>query len=478
MLIWANIAVHLVFFLFVVVLGGYGAFDLAFAFLGFLTIGSFSHLALRLATRRHGNGLGALTIGLVIFFWVAYTAKFGVAMVISDEYWVVPSLIDATTLHERLPEAYFTAMAGFVSIMVGIFAFPLRHSIDWRLRPGRGRMFAMMLLLSICLAIKYWLKDRFFIGVPGVEPVRFLIPYLSGILALLLGYGFMFLANIPFFLALASGSRFFIFVSFIAAVINAGIDLRFGSKDTLVFQVALTVAYLFVQRAGFESGHQGFRKNKRLMLVVMGIVGVAVVSVYKYLNFIRFAFLAGSTDIADAISMAAQSDVAQSRSSLIEILNRITGIEAYTAVKHIVEEHSFYISLSDLLDGSLLRQFSDFYLAGLDTSAAFSMTLIGSWYIYGGIPAIIVGLFVTGFVLSLIQHLILRTPGLPHNMRLAFLPIYWIMCVQLMLGGNPTIWIKTMIVTLPFVYLVGRIAFVPASQKNRGFDARHLAANP
>lgn len=478
MLILINFLLHVITFGVILVLGGYTALPLLFILVALFIVASCSHFCLRLVQQRRGNGQSAQALGLVLLFWIAYTAKVLLAMFIADQYWVVPRLIDSQTLLNELPETYFISMLGFVATLLGIFIFPLRHDINWEIKPGLARMVRMFVLICVGLVVKYFLKDRFNLGVPGAEQIQLGVPFLSGILALLLEFGFLFLANMVLFLACFSGNRWMVLVGFCLALANAGIDLRFGSKDTIMYQMVLTIAYLFIFLRGLSFGQAKFRRTARGIFLIMGFMGILVVSFYKYMNFLRYAIQEGTTDLFGAVSVALQSDIAESRSSLVEILNRITGIEAFSAVLNLSETHAFSTRLNDVLDGSLLRQFSDFYLAGLDTSAAFSMTLIGSWYIYGGIPAIIVGLFVTGFVLSLIQHLILRTPGLPHNMRLAFLPIYWIMCVQLMLGGNPTIWIKTMIVTLPFVYLVGRIAFVPASQKNRGFDARHLAANP
>ncbi|MBL3563679.1 hypothetical protein JMM59_01405 [Rhodovulum sulfidophilum] len=465
MLIRVNIVVHLFFFAVIVAFSGYSAFDLTQVLVGFLMVGVTGHSALVLSSRqRRGNGLGALTIGLVVFFWLAYTAKFGMAMFIADEYWVVPHLIDTVSLLRVLPEAYFLSMIGFVSVVIAIIAFPLRHSIDWKLRPGKARVLGMLLLLCLCLVIKYFLKARFFLAVPGMDPIQLPIPYLSGILALLLGYAMLFFANVPLFLALFTGNRWAVFVTFLAAMANAGIDLRFGSKDTVMFQMTMIVAYLFMFRVGLESGRAKFKRTARGMIIIIGVLGIGLVSAYKYMNFIRFAFFHGATSIADAISMAAQSDVATSRSSLIELYNRITGIEAFSAVMQMAEARLFSVSLSDMLSGNLMRAFSDMFLGGIDTTSAFSMTLIGSWYAYGRISAIIGGFLVTGGLFAAIQTLIVRAPGAPHNMRLAFLPVYWIMCVQLMLGGNPMIWLKTIIVTLPFVYFIGRLAFTTTSR--------------
>lgn len=458
-LIPINFAVHISAFGAVLAFGDYRTFDQTMALVGFLLMGVTSHIALAIASRRRLNGLGALTIGLVVYFWVTYSGKFALAMFIADEYWVVPKLIDATNFLRILPEAYFLSAIGFVAMVLGVTASPLQHSIDWTLRPARPRLWMMVAFVCLGLVIKYFLKARYALGVPGLDPLQLPIPYLSGILALLLGFAMMFFANVPFFLALFKGNRWTIFLTFILAMVNAVIDLRFGSKDTLMFQMALVVAYIFIFNAGLIDGRVKFRRTAYGMIILVGVLGWLVGSAYKYLNFIRFAFLSGATSVAAAIQIASESEVARQRSSLIELYNRITGIEAFTAVMELTDSISFNSGLSDLISGTLMRRFSDIVLAGVDSTAAFSMTLIGSWYVYGGIPAIIFGCLLTGALFAFLQYVTIRAPGMCNNMRLAFLPVYWIMCVQLTLGGNPTIWLKTMIVTLPFVFVVGRYAF-------------------
>ena len=230
-----------------------------------------------------------------------------------------------------------------------------------------------------------------------------------------------------------------------------------------MFQMVLIIVYLLIFLRGLQTGLVKFRKTARLILVITGGLGLLVLTSYKYMNFLRYAFLNGASDFMSALQIAAQSDIAQARSSFVELFNRITGIDAFSAVIHLGEALSFSVSLSDLITGRLMQRFSD--IVFIDNNASFSMTLLGSWYAYGGLPAIIIGFCITGSVFAFLQHLILRIPSVPHNMRLAFLPVFWIMCVQLTLGGNPIIWLKTMMVTLPSAYFISLFAFVPTRRR-------------
>jgi hypothetical protein len=458
MLLWINIVVHLAALVMVVALGSYGVYDLMLLCVCLVVTWAAGHFALTRAKSRHFNGLGLLTVGLVIFFWVAYTSKLALAMVIAGDYWVVPKLISQTLLLSRLPESYFVATVGYVMLLTAVLSFPLKHSIDWRILPPAPRFRLIMALLCVGLVVKYLLKVYFSLAVPGLDPVQFGIPYMTGVLALTLEFGFLFLANVPYFLALCSGRRWLIFVALLAALANAAIDLRFGSKDTLMYQMVMTVAYLPIFYRGLSWGRARFRATARGMLIIFSVLGTVVLSTYKYMNFLRYAFLSGTSDIITAVQIAAQSDIAQSRSSIIELYNRITGLETLSAVMHLGENLSASLGIIAMIDGSLMQRFSDIVLGGGESKTSFSMTLVGCLYVFGGIPAIIVGFLFVGLLFGLVQYVVVRAAPVSHNMEIAFLPVLWILFVSLMLGGNPLIWLKTLVVTLVVFVIVGRIA--------------------
>ncbi len=466
MLVWTNFILHFVFAVLIIMFGGYEVFDIFLVIISFTFTFLTSHLTLVGASRRRGNAYGVLAIGVIIYFWIAYTAKFGLALYIGESYWVVPELINYQKMLELLPWVYFQSMLGLVAIIVGIATFPLRQTLDWRLTEGSARLKLMLLLLIFALFVKYYLKSEFQLGVPAQDPVQLPVPYLSGVLALLMGFGMQYLANIPFFLALYAGNRWTILITFAAAMANAGIDLRFGSKDTLMFQLALTVIYLSMFWVGLQKDSLKFKKTAIGVIFAIGIIGVLTLQVYKYFNFVRYAYRAGATSLWNAAQVATEFQSVQSRSSLIELFNRLTGIETFAAVMKMYTESNFLATFSDALSGRLMRNFSDTVLAGANTSSAFSMTLLGTWYVYGGIAAIVLVFFATGFIFAMIQTVILRARSVSHNMRLAFLPVYWILCVQLTLGGNPMIWIKTIVVTLPFAFLISRLAFLEPPRRS------------
>lgn len=454
-----NIVVHLVAFAMVVTLGGYGVVDLMLLGVCLVATWAVGHLALTLAKSRRGNGLGVLCVGLVILFWVAYTSKLALAMLIAGEYWVVPKFFDEKALIGILPEAYFLATISYLVMLTAVLTIPLRHRIDWQISSSASRYWTMLSLLCMGLVVKYILKARYSLAVPGIEPVQLGIPYLTGILSLTTEFGFLFFANIPFFLALASGRhRRAVFVAFLAALANAAIDLRFGSKDTLMFQIVVTISYLLIINRGLSLGRARFRANARAILIVLAVLGPAVLAAYKYMNFLRYAFLSGATGILDAVHAAAQSDIAQSRSSIVELYNRITGIEALAAVMKLLENSSISSGLRGMIDGSIMHRFTDIVMSGADSKVAFSMTLTGYWYAAGGIPAILFGFLFAGFLCGFIQYFVIKVAPVSHDVKLAFLPVLWIMFVQLMLGGNPMIWLKTMIVTLAVFIAIGCIA--------------------
>lgn len=453
-----NSVLHAASFLTIVSFGDYEAVDLLLIGACLFTAWGAGHIALRLAGSRQGNGLGLLTLCLIVFFWVAYTSKLGLAILIAPNFWVVPILVSEELLVTQLPYAFFMATVSYVAVLFAVLSSPWRHHIEWQIRDCKPRYMLILSLVCIGLVFKYFLKTRFNLGVPGLDPIQMGVPYLAGALAILLEFGFLFFANIPFFLALYGGRRFYLGLALLVAFMNAAIDLSFGSKDMILYQMVVTACYLFIFYQGLVWRRAQFLVSARTLVIFLVIAVVGILFGYKYVNFFRYALLSGVTDISVAMQIASESDLAQSRSSIMQLYNRITGLEALSAVMYWVDGFSSSQTLLSMIDGTRMQNFTEMVMNGRDSNAAFSMTLVGYWYAVGGIATVLLGFLITGLLLSTIQYWVVKNKKVPNNMKLAFLPVLWIMFASLMLGGNPLIWLKSIIVTL-IVYLgVSRIA--------------------
>jgi len=473
MLTRINIALHGAVFLALVLFSGYGLIDFLFIITSLAATCVGGHIALRKAQSRKENARGVLLIGITLFFWAAYTIKLAIALVAVKNFWVVPKLIDSEQLFAALPEAYAVASLGYLSLLVSILAFPVTYHIDWTIRENRARPITTLLVAGTGLLVKYMLKSYFLLGIPGVDPISMGIPFLAGAVTLAIGFSFLFLVNIPVFLALVSGRRGYLALALVIAFANGGIDLRFGSKNTILFEIALVPIYLSILYQGIYSGRRQFIKTARLLIIGVGSFGLMILAAYKYMNFFRFALLLDTKDVAQAIALAAANDNAQSRSSLMDIINRLTGIEALGAVMHLTQQIQMPGSLIAFIDGSVVRHFTQVVLGSVEAKTLFSMTQFGYFYVGGGLGAVVLGSLVVGFVFAFIQYFTFRSFPVHHNMKLAFLPILWLSFVLLLLGGgNLVLWSKDMLVTLVLFFIISRISVryekPSASRQNPG----------
>lgn len=453
-----NSGLHLVTFVLVIMLGDYRLADLMLITVCLVVAWAVGHVALIKAGTKRSNGLGYLTLGIILIFWVAYTSKFGTAMLIADEFKVVPTLLSKDSLLAMLPGAFFVATVGYAALLIAVLSFPMQHRIDWRLTTCSPRYGLILALVILGLIVKYILKAQFLLAVPGLEPVKLFIPYLSGILGFFLGFGYLFFVNIPFFLGLLSRRRWYLAIAFFGTLVNALIDLKFGSKDTIMYQLVVIVSYLFILKHGLPVQSKGFRHTFRVMLIVLAILSVSIIGAYKYMNYYRFAMLSGSSDIATAVQVAAHNEDAQSLSSLMGLYNRVTGVDVLSSVMVYAPALSNSVSLSAMFDGTLIRRFTDLLTGGADSKNAAGLSFFGYWYVYAGVASVFGAMLLIGFLFAFIQYVVVVAMPVPHNMRLAFLPVLWIMFVFLMMGGNPTVWLKQVILCLAGYFIFGRIA--------------------
>lgn len=411
------------------------------------------------ALRRKFNGGASLGLILILYFSFAYSLKFAITVAFPSESWVSYKIISPEQLIRILPYAYFTSTIGALFMLVGI-SFGIPHTMNLAVVQRIPRLMIIAAFSILGLIFKYYLKSRYNLGVPTLDPVQIGIPYATGILTLLIDYGFLFLSNIVFIIAVIAQRRRAIVIGMIILTINAIIDLMFGEKNTVMYQIFLLFVYTTLFKAKLPLHKAAtFKSYANKIYIFASVLTLMIVSIYKYLNFFRYGVLADESSITGAALLAASSEVAMERSSLMSLLNRITGVEGFAAVQHLHSEYNFSATVQQLFDGSLLRRFSNIVLGGVDSTAAFSVTFFGGWYLVDGLWSMFIGSFVFGYFISIMQTVILRLNGISKNIKFAFLPLFWVMCIHQMLGGNPLIWIKSLLVTCVFIYLIGIISY-------------------
>lgn len=461
-----NTALHVIAFGIVVTMLPYSAGQLV-AVLGCLIVcWGVTHVALVQIGRRHSTELSGLVLAMILFYWAAYLGKLALAPFLADQYWVVPILIDTTSLLDDLPFGFAIFTIGYAALIAGIFLYPYRSGIPWKIESFNPRLNALAIAIPIGLVIKYILKAKFDIGVPGLEPQYLGVPLLAGALSLVTGTGSIYFANSLFFCALCTGRRGMAILGLILAFANGLIDLRFGAKDTIMYQLVISAAYLLIVHGALVMRRVAFLKVARSVTVLVAVFGILVIGAYRFMNIYRFGLLDGS-GVGSAVAAALDSDVAGSRSSFMEIYNRITGLDTLTAVLPLRDALKGNSGIADMLTGSLVENFTYVLMGTYDAATRFSMTQFGYFYLAGGIAALIGGCLFLGALFRFVQKTALRF-NVAHPMKLAMLPVLWILFVNTLLGGgNLFLWGKEIGAILIVYYGTARLAC--AANPSRGY---------
>ncbi len=453
-----NHFLHPIMFAMVVLFGRYTTIDLLMVAVCMVACWATTHVALVRAAGRRSPELGALTIGIVLFYWVGFLSKLGLGMLLADQYWVAPQLVHPDALLQQMPVAYALATIGYVALMVAVLTFPIRTGFRFYDFAFRPRLKLLIAVVFIALVLKYFLKTEFDLGIRGVAPVYMGLPFLSGFLTFVIDSGYLFVANMIVFLGLTQGRTRLLIVGFLIATINVLIDLRFGAKDTVIFQFAILLSYLVIAWRGTPDKFSGFRRTFKTAVVALLLIGTSVIAGYKFVNYYRYALLNSDLSTTAAINFALENDSARSQSSFMEIYNRVTGLETFATLLELRRDIAFPTGAVAMVDGSVMRSFTSSILGGRESITAFAVTRFGQFYIAGGLIGLVFGSVFLGLLFCLIQLLVLRLP-VHHAMKTAFVPVLWILFANALLGGGDiTLWAKEVAVVVGVFYVFSRLA--------------------
>ena len=382
-------------------------------------------------TMPHKSGLA---FAIVVLYWVAYLSKFALALFIASEFWVVPLLISEAALIDSLPSAYLIATVGYLSVLAGIFIVPNGRKFTWEIPAHQSLFMPAALLLCIALAIKTYLKAVYSLAIPSVEPVQLDIPYATGILSLIIDTGIIFPANIPLAMGLFRGKMSWTVVGAILALLNAGIDLGFGAKDTLIYQLIIGAVMFSVAWRGPSPYLTQVRPLVRRMLVPIGIFSALVILMYPYVNPYRFARLEGN-DFFRSIEIAFSKPIYEDSNPFITILDRITGIDVMTGVINLRNFLSNDAIMQNLFSTELVDNVALQIFGFKQDETLFSVTQMAYFYVVGGYTTVIAGCLLVGIFFGVVQQIAVSLP-VKKIMKVAFLPVMWILAAKLMLGGG------------------------------------------
>lgn len=338
-------------------------------------------------TRRDSAFQGMFAL-VAAYVWFAYPVKLIILSSDVQASWIaaIPFLSDVTP--SGLASSYLLLAPPLAIFLLALSWVRSSPSAGME-APKPGFRFAC--LIALLLLVKVILQSQLSIAVPGVEPVNLGVPFLNGILAFIIGFFLVMLANLYLFHALYSKSVPTVLLALFLIFLLIATDLWVGYKQALVFQVVLITLYLG------NNAHRMACARKRLMYVVLFAGLLLGGGLYPYVNEYRYALLSGS-DVLSAIEIARDQVASGTQESgLMAFVNRINGIENFYAASRL---GSFYnYDAMGLLNQSLGNTFNYEIYSSDEAVTQFGLTQFGAFYVVGGYAGLLTGSLLAGVII-------------------------------------------------------------------------------
>lgn len=282
-----------------------------------------------------------------------------------------------------LPFAFSTILGFLTAICIFTYVVKKKPNPKSELRNKRVNV-RIVLLVSICffgLFFKLLINNILRWGLPGELPIN-VIPLLTGVSVFLASYGVLvFLSFYLYYSMVLSGSRRHLILSALFIMAYLTIDLANGSKYSIMF-LLIIFGYINHQRVV----KSGLNKARAYILTAFG--SIAVLSIYPYINYVRFARLRDdSFTTYEKIDFALANT--QNTNPVAEIMSRIASFESFSSALTFL--NGLNIKFSDIL-------FSDELIISFTQSVSGIKGAVN--YFGTSQPAFIIGLLKGGKISS------------------------------------------------------------------------------
>lgn len=403
---------------------------------------------------RHNNAASLMFAVLSVYVWIAYPLK--VILMIHDPMasWVSHQLFDVNSVRREIVGAFYTVIPGIFALFLGFLAggknFSRHREVPMRLRHG----WFIAIVIGLML-LKIFVQLVLDIGLPGVRPRMTSVPFLVGLLDMLTRPVLFATVNLYFYCVLRLNERRGLLIGLSLMLLNLLLAVRVGWKGELVIQGLLIAFYLVDVYEHMERG------RRRVVAIVAVGVMVATVNLYTLVSEYRNYILSGRT-MSEAIDKAEDREKTSTSSvSLYSIYNRINGIDAYYAAVKLGRGKEF--ALESLLNDNVMDLIL-VKLYGYDKDkavTAFGTTQFSVLYLVGGIPLLITGCFVLGWVFRWITGYLKNRLFTSHMTFYAYLPLLCILWIKMLsAGGMLSLYIKELMLIIGCLYCIERVCYL------------------
>jgi hypothetical protein len=254
------------------------------------------------------------------------------------------------------------------------------------------------------------------------------IPYVSGIIAMLIGPSGFAIINISLFITIAAKKgRIFVLLALLATLLNVVLDLYGGFKSSLVLQAVVFSIY------GLHFSRDMRAPARRFIWSLIFLCVAVLMVIYPYVNYYRYGLISGLSSV-DAMALARHSVASSETPSFWGIVNRINGIDNFFAATLLGDSNRFH--LSALWSDEFNRAFLQLVFGRDDVDSGFGLTQFGAFYLIGGVLWLVLGGFLLGVLIATITGLALRTVGARQELVIACVPIFAAFWLKLLFASG------------------------------------------
>lgn len=410
---------------------------------------------------RKSAEMSVLVALLMLFIAIGFVIKLPFLIAFPELSWISASLMSPEVVAVLAGPSYLLFSLGYLSFVAGLWMHPKR-SVGDSLRPTKRYAinFQLLYLILICL-IMLRIVAQYLLGIgrPGVIPTYLGIPYLTGIVALLSVYGCFAMANIVFYLAVHSGRLKHLLISGLLLLVVISTSVLVGYKQELIFEMLIMFVYLMELKYLLPSS------TRRILLVTGALVSGLFLMIYPYVNEFRWALLEGAS-LFEGIFEAINSETANDKTLAIELLNRITGLDAFVAAITLLDTAS--LGITSIFGSGINDAFKEVVYGGSyeEIVTAFGITQFAATYLIGGVVGLGVGSFLLAFVIARAFIIIVNLKYLNDKVKKSLVPILAVFFVKINLGGgNLALDFKELFVTILIATFISIVAVSTIKQR-------------
>lgn len=416
---------------------------------------------------------------LVVYLWVAFPGKFLFMVSAPQMSWVSgPDFFGSDAILRDLPAIWLQVLPGILALLLGfVAAFTARYKDD-DAAAVVPRAIGFSLAIASLLVLRVFCQKFLAIGLPGVRPMPLPVPYLVGLLALLVGPVLLAASNLFFYSALRCRNWGATLIAGCFVILNVYLGLRVGYKTELVFE-ALLIGYFLFAAKRFLSARQ-YRVFGMFAIISL----LAAMTIYPFINYYRSYLLSGY-DVSKAIEGAQKAQARSAAPMGVELINRVNGIDAFYVATKLGANAEFGIDSlvnSDVMDLFMKRLYGTHKE---DAITAFGATQYASFYLIGGVGGLVLGCFVVGGAIRWWAYFLTKYIFKFPDTFTAYLPLYVIVWVKMLsAGGLGLLYIKEMLLVVGSLVLFERVFLRAAGRTHvvqrkaysaQIFDLRHQA---